>query len=71
MHEAKRMIDKEDALDALRHSRSSVAACCGMLQCVALCCSVLRTRSMLSVTLGRLLQRVAACCSVLQCVAVC
>ena len=34
-----------------------VAVCCSVLQCVAVCCSVL--------------QCVAVCCSVLQCVAVC
>jgi len=34
-----------------------VAVCCSLLQCVAVCCSVL--------------QCVAVCCSVLQCVAVC
>jgi len=33
-----------------------VAGCCGVLQCVAVCCSVL--------------QGAAGCCSVLQCVAV-
>ena len=37
--------------------RSHSAACCSMLQCVAVCCSVL--------------QCVAVCCSVLQCVAAC
>jgi len=34
-----------------------VAMCCSVLQCVAMCCSVL--------------QCIAVCCSVLQCVAVC
>jgi len=45
-----------------------VAACCSMLHCVVVCCSVLQ-----NVTESRivLLQCVAVCCSVLQCVAVC
>ena len=42
--------------------------CCSVLQCVAVCCSVL-----LESVQGdlRRIQCVAVCCSVLQCVAVC
>ena len=39
----------------------------GALQCVAVCCSVLRRESVF----GRMLQCVAACCGVMQCFAVC
>jgi len=39
-----------------------VAVCCSVLQCVAVCCSVLQCVA---------LQCVAVCCSVLQCVEVC
>jgi len=49
-----------------------VAVCCSVLQCVAVCCSV-RSVEMISRTLYKciVLQCVAVCCSVLQCVAVC
>jgi len=42
-----------------------VAVCCSVLQCVAVCCSVLQTRS--SATMAAVEW---VCCSVLQCVAV-
>jgi len=41
-----------------------------VLQCVAVCCSVLRQRY-LDTMCCSVLQCVAVCCSVLQCVAVC
>ena len=44
-----------------------VAVCCSVLQCVAVCCSVLQCVAVCcSVS-----QCVAVCCSVLQCVVVC
>ena len=42
-----------------------VAVCCSVLQCAAVCCSVLQRET------RETLQCLAACCSVLQCVAVC
>jgi len=59
-----------------------VAACCSVLQCVAVCCSVLQCVCCVlqcvapfwvpfEVPFNDLLQCVALCCSVLQCVAVC
>ena len=44
-----------------------VAVCCSVLQCVVVCCSVLQCVAVCC----SVLQRVAVCCSVLQCVAVC
>ena len=44
-----------------------VAVCCSVLQCVAKCCSVLQCVAVCC----SVLQCVAVCCSVLQCVAVC
>ena len=44
-----------------------VAVCCSVLQCVAVCCSVLQCVAVRCSAL----QCVAVCCSVLQCVAVC
>ena len=43
------------------------AVCCSVLQCVAVCCSVLQCVAVCC----SVLQCVAVCCSVLQCVAVC
>jgi len=43
------------------------AACCSVLQCVAVCCSVLQSAAVCC----SLLQSAAVCCSRLQCVAVC
>ena len=54
-----------------------VAVCCSVLQCVAVCCSVLQCAAVCCSMLQcvavccSVLQCVAACCSVLQCVAVC
>jgi len=50
--------------------------CCGVLQCVAVCCSVSLIApqflgAFATVDKGSELQYVAVCCSVLQCVAVC
>ena len=42
------------------------AVCCSVLQCVAVCCSVLQCAAVCC----HILQCVAVCCSVLQCVAV-
>ena len=44
-----------------------VAVCCSVLQCVAVCCSVLQCVAVCYSAL----QCVAVCCSMLQCVAVC
>ena len=44
-----------------------VAVCCSVLQCAAVCCSVLQCVAVCC----SVLQCVAVCCSVLQCVAVC
>ena len=44
-----------------------VAVCCSVLQCVAVCCSVLQCVAVCC----SVLQCAAVCCSVLQCVAVC
>ena len=44
-----------------------VAVCCSVLQCVAVCCSVLQC----VVVCCSVLKCVAVCCSVLQCAAVC
>ena len=44
-----------------------VAVCCSVLQCVVVCCSVLQC---VAVSCS-VLQCVAVCCSVLQCVALC
>ena len=44
-----------------------VAVCCSVLQCGAVCCSVLQCGAVCC----SVLQCVAVCCSVLQCVAVC
>ena len=58
-------------------SAISVAVWCSVLQCVAVCCSVMQksahdTRHSLKLTsLQFALQCVAVCCSVLQCVSVC
>jgi len=46
--------------------QQGVAVCCTVLQCVALCCSVLPVFAEASYQQG-----VAVCCSVLQCVALC
>jgi len=49
-----------------------VAVCCSVLQCVAACCSVLQCVALLDILLlVRVSMRVSMCCSVLQCVAVC
>ena len=46
--------------------------CCSVLQCVAVCCSVLHKSAMdITDVYLQLLRCVAVCCSVLQCVAVC
>jgi len=45
------------------------AACCSVLQCVAVCCSV--HGGLVSVLCCSVLQRGAVCCRVMQCVAVC
>jgi len=54
-----------------RNARKSI----GVLQCVAVCCSVLQGRVDLIFSslwvCSSVLQCVAVCCSVLQCVAVC
>ena len=42
-----------------------VVVCCSMLQCVAVCCCLVR------VSFGKVSSRVAVCCSVWQCGAVC
>ena len=53
---------------ALFNLLQCVAVCCSVLQyVVAVCCSVLQCVAVCS----SVLQRVAVCCSVLQCVAVC
>jgi len=44
-----------------------VAVCCSVLLCVAVCCSVLQCIAVCC----SVLQCVAVCCSVLQCIAVC
>jgi len=44
-----------------------VAVCCSVLQCVAVCCSVLQCFAVCR----SVLQCVAVCCNVLQCAAVC
>ena len=54
-----------------------VAVCCSVLQCAAVCCSVLQCVAVCCSVLQcaavclSVLQCVAVCCSVLQCVAVC
>jgi len=49
-----------------------VHACCNVLQCVAVCCSVLVSVCRARCVWGaRVLQCAAVCCSVLQCVGVC
>jgi len=51
-----------------------VAVCCSVLQCVAVCLHLrddIDTQVVAIQLLWPVLQRVAVCCSVLQCVAVC
>ena len=52
-----RDLQRKVCYSALQRVLQCVAVCCSVLQCVAVCCSVL--------------QYVAVCCSVLHCVAVC
>ena len=50
----------------------SLLACCSVLQCVAMCCSILLRFAMYGGNvIQSVLQCVAVCCSALQCVAVC
>ena len=66
-------------LSRLRHFKPpkplEVAACCSVLPCVAVCCSVLNLQNSQQLDCVAVccsaLQCVAVCCSVLQCVAVC
>jgi len=59
--------------EAIRSTWSAV--CCSVVQCVAVCCSVLYTYGMQARGTKQYelhaVQCVAVCCSVLQCVAVC
>ena len=49
--------------------------CCSVIQCVAVCCNVLRGTVLKALWLGlvrtRVLQRDTVCCSMLQCVVMC
>jgi len=49
-------------------AKNYVAVCCSVLQCVAVCCSVLLE---LMIEAAKAKECVAVCCSVLQCVGVC
>jgi len=51
-------------------TRSAVAVCCSVLQCVAVYCSALDLKTV-STGLAFVLQCVAGQCSVSQCVALC
>jgi len=74
------------AVYSLHVWNSSVIVCCRVLQCVAVCCSMLRSTYILYVSLKTfvsryhqqcvtaccsVLQRAEVCCNVLQCAAVC
>ena len=52
-----------------RYVLQRVAACCGVLRCVALCCSVGGVKAPFRRLFSRL-RRNDMCCSMLQCVAV-
>jgi len=60
--------------EPLQYIRSHKVECMyllSVLQCVAVCCSVLQCVAVECMYLLSVLQCVAVCCSVLQCVAVC
>ena len=48
-----------------------VAVCCSVLQCVAVCCSATKGILLVTASFSGLQQCVAVCCTALQCVAVC